>query len=47
MEQVLVVRHELVFTILHINGDEFQIVVLELANQVFQRHGIPYNLVIL
>ena len=31
---------------LHIDGYQLQVVVLELANQVVQRQGIPYNLIL-
>ena len=46
-KQAGIVRHELVFTMLHVGGLQFQIVVIELANQELQRQGIPHNLVFL
>ena len=43
----MIVRHELVFAMLHVDGHQFQGVVIELANQILQRHGVPYDLILL
>ena len=45
VEQMLVVRHELVFAVLDVGRGQLHVVVLELADEVFQRHRVPHNLV--
>ena len=46
MKQVEVVHHELVFSVRHVDGFQFQIVELELMEEPFQADGVPNDAVV-
>ena len=44
MQQLFVVRDELILAVRHIDGSQFQVVQLVLVDEPFQGKGVPHNL---